>query len=466
MPLTSLKAKVMYTGIDSDSACVSIKMGLDLKWNLNRDERATVGRYEVRIEWEKGEIRSVLRIEDVTYDPRTNTNSGLVRIGLLHHDIPADTTLSVRLIPVVLNRLGQPSSATLVQVSNVLILQSTKGPDTIRSDKICGMYFSQSIDETTIYIKHEDHATGPHWTEIGDKEGIVYDKDPTRISSKIRFVRRIEGTEYIVSKNTMDGTWNLFDGDKKLLSCKQIQDQSFPLDGWNDDVKFTKGMSLCHAMATSSSKLVLQMLEANSNLNLMISTSRKEKGKEEKEGEELFSDDMNLAIQKIVKRVNGTDRIRHSVSSLMNAVVKSLPEEVKSDSLLLQNLVATNTNILSTKEEEKTLETNLTAQNRENESNKGGLVLSTEDEDEKNAMLRMIAEQQRQTCIKTSRAKLFRLYVCSQVLVCLLYIYSTFLPFTSFSSSQVQHTHTYTQHTVLERSDNEKNVQKVSKYIN
>ena len=280
----------------------------------------------------------------------------------------------------MLNRLGQPSSSQLVRVSNALILQAKEG--TYRKDNICGVYFSQNVDtqsssttkSSRIFKKHEDLQTGPYWTEEVDGDTVVYHEDPTKqsdggASSKIRFVRRTQDQEFVVKKNVREGTWNLYEGVKKVLSCKQIQDHSFPLDGWNDDVKFSKGMSLRHAMGTSSMSVIRKMLEANSSPSVMTWLA---KDKREAKEEEVSK------LENIVKGMNEKDSTLYSISRLMYAVGVGLTAQDKPDKVLLQSLVAVKS---SDKEEEKSLETLITAQNRrvENMSSSDRVFVRHED---------------------------------------------------------------------------------------
>ena len=256
----------------------------------------------------------------------------------------------------MLNRLGQPSSSQLVRVSNALILQAKEG--TVRKDNICGVYFSQNVDTQSSsttksrFKRHDDSQTGPYWTEVVDGDTVVFHEDPTKqsdggASSKIRFVRRTQDQVFLVKKNARDGSWNLFEDGKKILTCKQIQDHSFPLDGWNDDVKFSKGMSLRHAMGTSSMSVIRKMLEANSSPSIMTWLA---KDKRETKEEEVSK------LENIVRGLNEKDRTLYSISRLMYAVGECLSAQDKPDKVLLQSLVAVKS---SDKEEEKSLEKSL-----------------------------------------------------------------------------------------------------------
>ena len=262
----------------------------------------------------------------------------------------------------MLNRLGQPSSSQLVRVSNALILQPKEG--TVRKDNICGVYFSQNVDtqsssttKSRFFKRHDDSQTGPYWTEEVDGDTVVYHEDPTKqsdggASSKIRFERRFQDQTFVVKKNVREGTWNLYEDGEKVLTCKQIQDHSFPLDGWNDDVKFSKGMSLRHAMGTSSMSVIREMLEANSSPSTMTWLA---KDKRETKEEEVSK------LENIVRGLNEKDRTLYSISRLMYAVGECLSAQDKPDKVLLQSLVAVKS---SDKEEEKSLEKKIAAQNR------------------------------------------------------------------------------------------------------
>ena len=157
---------------------------------------------------------------------------------------------------------------------------------------------------------------------------------------------------FVVKKNVREGTWNLYEDGEKVLTCKQIQDHSFPLDGWNDDVKFSKGMSLRHAMGTSSMSVIRKMLEANSSPSTMTWLA---KDKRETKEEEVSK------LENIVRGLNEKDRTLYSISRLMYAVGECLSAQDKPDKVLLQSLVAVKS---SDKEEEKSLRKMIAAQNR------------------------------------------------------------------------------------------------------
>lgn len=400
LPPTGLSVKVKYAGIKSEkNVVVSIQTGLELCWKSNRDERRAIGQYEVRVTWEKGEI--CVATSSAKYDALTDSSSCFVMIGLLHHDIPANTTLSVRLVPIVLNRYGQPSLPKIVRTQNALILKSKEDQD----DEMFGVYYNQcqtrstSSQDTKKYVKHTS-LTGDYWTEVGDDSGFLHFVDPTRtqnggVGSETIFVKRAKTCCFVVRKDPSGGTWNLFEGEKKILTCDQIEDNSFPLIGWNDDIVFTKGLSLLHAMGGAASESVVKkMLDANSNPLLMLSSS----GKEEKEEEKQESS--NMIIQSIIDRLNGNDQIRHSVSSLLNAVVKDLAT-LDNKELLREFKPKSQAN---SSKEEKRLEKYLTSQTSSKHSP------TSFDLEDRTSNETMCFQEQRQNAIQTCRAKLLRLY--------------------------------------------------------
>ena len=97
---------------------------------------------------------------------------------------------------------------------------------------------------------------------------------------------------------------------------------------------------------------IRKMLEANSSPSTMTWLA---KDKRETKEEEVSK------LENIVRGLNEKDRTLYSISRLMYAVCVGLSAQDKPDKVLLQSLVAVKS---SDKEEEKSLETLITAQNR------------------------------------------------------------------------------------------------------